>query len=231
MDTQNLPCRTGTWLILLLLLSWSTAAVAQTTVEGTVIDAEAESPLPGVNVRVQDTQIGTLTNSEGRFTIELPEDQRTLVFSFVGFSTQEVTVPDGETEIQVSMELDVVGIDEVVVTGLASSVKRENLANAVTKIDEEDIAGTVEPSTLDGALQGKLAGVKITSQSGAPGGGINCPDAGHQHAGSWLLTAALHHRRCLREQFSDFNGSVVGRRSRRRQPRQRSQSAGRLKSR
>ena len=173
MDTQNLPCRTGTWLILLLLLSWSTAAVAQTTVEGTVIDAEAESPLPGVNVRVQDTQIGTLTNSEGRFTIELPEDQRTLVFSFVGFSTQEVTVPDGETEIQVSMELDVVGIDEVVVTGLASSVKRENLANAVTKIDEEDIAGTVEPSTLDGALQGKLAGVKITSQSGAPGGGIN----------------------------------------------------------
>ncbi|MCS4054517.1 carboxypeptidase-like regulatory domain-containing protein [Salinibacter ruber] len=84
--------------------------MAQTTVEGTVIDAEAESPLPGVNVRVQDTQIGARTDSEGRFSVELPEGQRTLVFSFVGFATQEVTVPEGETEIQVAMESDVVGI-------------------------------------------------------------------------------------------------------------------------
>lgn len=174
MHDRYLIRHAGAWLILLaLLMSWPTLAVAQTTVEGTVIDAEDETPLPGVNVTVQNTQVGALTDADGRFTIELPEGRRTLVFSFVGFATQEVTVPEGETNIDVSMEPDVVGLDEVVVTGLASSIKRENLANAVTKIDAEDIAGNVDPSTLDGAMQGKLAGVNITSQSGAPGGGIN----------------------------------------------------------
>ncbi|PEN08454.1 SusC/RagA family protein [Longimonas halophila] len=161
------------WLILFALLGAPMLATAQTTVEGTVIDAEDESPLPGVNVTVQNTQIGALTNADGQFTIELPEGRRTLVFSFVGFATQEIDVTEGETSIEVSMEPDVMGLDEVVVTGLASSIKRENLANAVTKIDAEDIAGNVDPSTLDGAMQGKLAGVNITSQSGAPGGGIN----------------------------------------------------------
>lgn len=173
MHDRYLIRHAGAWFILLALLSWPTLAGAQTTVNGTVIDAEDESPLPGVNVRVQNTQIGTLTDPDGQFTIDLPEDQRTLVFSFVGFATQEVTVADGETEIEVAMEPDVVGLDEVVVTGLASSIARENLANAVTKIDADDIAGNVDPSTLDGAMQGKLAGVDITSQSGAPGGGIN----------------------------------------------------------
>jgi TonB-linked SusC/RagA family outer membrane protein len=161
------------WISLYLLLCSPAAVMAQTTVEGTVIDAEDESPLPGVNVTVQNTQIGALTNADGRFTIELPEGRRTLVFSFVGFATQEVTVPEGETTIEVALEPDVVGLDEVVVTGLASSIARENLANSVATINAEDIAGTVDPTTLDGAMQGKLAGVDITSQSGAPGGGIN----------------------------------------------------------
>lgn len=162
-----------TLLVLMGLMGMPSLTVAQTTVEGTVIDAEDESTLPGVTVRVQNTQIGALTDNEGQFTIDLPEGQRVLVFSFVGFATQEVEVPEGETELEIVMEPDIVGLDEVVVTGMASSIKRENLANAVTKIDAEDIAGNVDPSTLDGALQGKLAGVNITSQSGAPGGGIN----------------------------------------------------------
>ncbi len=173
MHDRYLMRHAGAWLMLLALLSWPTLAAAQTTVEGTVIDAEDESPLPGVNVRVQNTQIGALTDADGQFTIELPEGRRTLIFSFVGFATQEVTVPEGETTIEVAMAPDVVGLDEVVVTGLASSIARENLANAVTTINAEDIAGTVDPATLDGAMQGKLAGVDITSQSGAPGGGIN----------------------------------------------------------
>lgn len=173
MHNRYRMCHAWAWLILSLLLAGPTVAVAQTTVEGTVLDAEDESPLPGVNVRVQNTQIGALTNADGQFTIEMPDGRRTLIFSFVGFATQEVNVPEGETTIEVLMEPDVVGLDEVVVTGLASSIARENLANSVATINAEDIAGTVDPTTLDGAMQGKLAGVDITSQSGAPGGGIN----------------------------------------------------------
>ena len=161
------------WLILCALLGGPTLATAQTTVEGTVIDAEDESPLPGVNVRVQNTQIGALTDADGQFTIELPEGRRTLVFSFVGFSTQEVTVAEGETTIEVAMESDIVGLDEVVVTGLASSVSRQNLANSVETVSSEDLAGRTGTETLDGALSGKVAGAEISSYSGAPGGGMS----------------------------------------------------------
>jgi len=173
MHDRYLIRHAGAWFILLALLSGPTLAVAQTTVSGTVIDAGDESPLPGVNVRVQNTQIGTLTDPDGQFTIDLPEDQRTLVFSFVGFATQEVTVAEGETEIEVVMEPDVVGLDEVVVTGLASSVSRQNLANSVETVSSEDLAGRTGTETLDGALSGKVAGAEISSYSGAPGGGMS----------------------------------------------------------
>ena len=143
MHDRYLMRHTWAWLILCALLGGPTLATAQTTVEGTVIDAEDESPLPGVNVRVQNTQIGALTDADGQFTIELPEGRRTLVFSFVGFSTQEFTVPEGETEIEVTMEPDIVGLDEVVVTGLASSVSRQNTANSV-----ETVSGKTWPDAL-----------------------------------------------------------------------------------
>lgn len=162
--------------IVLFALLWllvPSHAWAQFTVQGTVTDESTGETLVGVNIVAVDAGVGVVTDANGRYAIDLPGDQATLRFSFVGFRQQEVQVTPQTGTLNIALVPDVANLEELVVTGLATSVKRENLANAVTKIDAEEIAGTVDPSTLDGALQGKLAGVNITAQSGAPGGGIN----------------------------------------------------------
>ena len=148
-------------------------AAAQRTVSGTVVDAEEGASVPGVNVRVRGTQIGTTTGMEGEFSVEVPANRNTLVFSFVGFRTRTVTLDEGQTSVRIEMEPDVMGMDEVVVTGLASSIKRENLANSIETVSAAELIGTTPSQTLDGALSGKVAGAQIRSYSGAPGGGIS----------------------------------------------------------
>ncbi|MEP0547120.1 MAG: SusC/RagA family TonB-linked outer membrane protein [Rhodothermales bacterium] len=168
-----MPSHPTRWLMLLALLL-GPAAFAQTTqISGTVTDADSGEPLPGVNIRVEATQIGTITNVDGSYQIALPINNRTLIYTFVGYRTQEVAVPEGQAVVDVQLEEDLLGLDEVVVTGLASSVKRQNLANSVETISARELAGVTTPSTLDGALQGKITGAVITSNSGAPGGGFS----------------------------------------------------------
>lgn len=149
------------------------AALAQFTVEGTVFDAATDTPIPGANVLIVGTTTGVSTDADGQFEVRVTEDAATLRFSFVGYQTVEEEVTPSTGRLDIRLEPDVSNLEEVVVTGLATSIQRRNLANAVTKIDAEDIAGNVDPSTLDNALQGKLPGVNIVSQSGAPGGGNN----------------------------------------------------------
>lgn len=160
---------------LLLAGGWGTgAAQAQTTtVSGTVSDEGSGSSIPGVNVAIANSTIGTTTDVEGRYELELPPDQRTLVFSFIGYQTREVEVPEGQTQLDVALTEDVVGLDEVVVTGLASSVKRSNLANSVATVSGEELTGRTTQQTLDGALSGKVTGAEVSSYTGAPGGGMS----------------------------------------------------------
>ena len=161
------------WLLLLALLL-GPAAFAQTTqISGTVTDESSGEPLPGVNIRVEATQIGTITNVDGSYQIALPINNRTLIYTFVGYRTREVAVSEGQAVVNVQLEEDLLGLDEVVVTGLASSVKRQNLANSVETISARELAGTTTNQTLDGALSGKITGGVITSYTGAPGGGIS----------------------------------------------------------
>jgi len=160
-------------LCLAVLLGVAAPAHAQQTVSGVVTDASDETTIPGVTVAVQGTQVGTLTDTEGRFEITLPADRRTLVFSFVGYATQEVTVDEGQAQLDVALEQDVVGLDEVVVTGLASTVARENLANSIETIDAEALTGNTGAQSLDAALSGKVSGAQISSYTGAPGGGMS----------------------------------------------------------
>lgn len=148
-------------------------AQAQVTVQGTVTDASNGEPIPGANVQVRNSTIGTSTDVEGRYELTLPEGRRILVFSFIGFRTREVEVPEGETRIDVQLQEDVVGLDEVVVTGLASTVKRQNLANSVATVNAAELSGTTVTQTVDEALAGKIAGADIRSYSGAPGGGFS----------------------------------------------------------
>ena len=147
------------------------SAWAQRTITGTVTAVDTGEPMPGVNVRVEGTTRGTTSNPDGSYSIELPTDRNQLTFTFVGFRSQTVTVGDRST-VDVQLEEDVLGLDEVVVTGLATSVKRRNLANSVGTISEQDLV-PVPAQTLERALSGKIAGLSISQNTGAPGGGIN----------------------------------------------------------
>ncbi|WP_350216414.1 SusC/RagA family TonB-linked outer membrane protein [Ekhidna sp.] len=137
-------------------------------VSGTVTDASNGEPLPGVTVLVKGTTNGTITGINGEYELAVPSGS-TLVFSSIGYSSQEVAASSAG---DVAMSTDVTNLDEVVVTGLATSVKRSNLANSVSTVSSEQLTGMTNQGTVDGALYGKLTGVNLTSISGAPGGGI-----------------------------------------------------------
>ncbi len=138
-------------------------------VSGTVTDAITGDGLIGVNVVIKGTTTGTITDLDGNYALTAPEDA-ILVFSFIGYRTTEVAA--SSTEINVQLQEDVTNLEEVVISGLASSVKRSNLANAVATISAKELTGNTGQSTMDGALYGKLPGINITQSSGAPGGGI-----------------------------------------------------------
>ncbi|EAQ37965.1 TonB dependent/ligand-gated channel [Dokdonia sp. MED134] len=154
--------------ILTLLLAFVVqVSFAQTTVSGTV--TEDNGPLPGANVIIKGTSTGTQTDFDGNYSIQAsPSD--VLVFSFVGFATQEVTVGNQST-INVALAADN-ALDEVVVT--AQGVKREKkaLGYAVSEVASEEIEGRTEGDVAR-VLSGKASGVQITSQSGASGSATN----------------------------------------------------------
>ncbi|NER13078.1 SusC/RagA family TonB-linked outer membrane protein [Leptobacterium flavescens] len=157
--------------IYVFFLFLSVGVFAQQQVSGTVVEADTSTPLLGVNVLEKGTTNGTVTDFDGKFQLNVSSLPATLVFSSLGYETQEVTVTSS-TPISVSMASAATGLDEVVVTGLGTSIKRRNLANAVSTVSAEELVGTTTQPTLDGALYGKLTGVNITSSSGAPGGGF-----------------------------------------------------------
>lgn len=140
-------------------------------VSGKVIDSKDGSPLPGVNVAVKGTNRGTTTDASGQFKVSAA-DKATLIVSFVGYSTQNASV-GGRSVVNIALAENVSELSEVVVNGLATSVKRSNLANAVSTVSATQITGTTTPITVDGALNGKLAGVTIQQNTSMPGGGFN----------------------------------------------------------
>ena len=152
---------------LLTHVSWAQDNV----VTGSVFDGFSGDALAGVNVIIKNTTTGTVSDVDGQFRLNVSEFPTTLVFSFIGYSPLEVPVEQAR-ELTIEMTEDAMDLDEVVVTGLASSVKRSNLANAVSTIDAEELTGVTSQPTLDGAIYGKLTGANIVSTSGAPGGGI-----------------------------------------------------------
>ncbi len=154
----------------LLLLSFT--ASAQFTATGTVTDV-SEQPLIGVSIVVKGTTSGTVTDFDGNFSLQVPSNEATLMFSYTGFKTAEIVVSPTNNVVNLEMTEDIARLEEVVVTGLASGVKRANSGVAVTSITGDELSEQTNPQTLDNALYGKIPGVQMTSSSGAPGGGIN----------------------------------------------------------
>lgn len=141
---------------------------AQMTVSGTVTDGEM--PLPGVNILVQGTNNGTTTDFDGNYTLTDVDEDAVLVFSFLGFSQQEISV-DGRDTINVTMQEDADALSEVVVIGYGS-VQQRDATGAVSTVTAEDFNRGVVASPEE-LIQGRTAGLQVTSASGEPGAGVN----------------------------------------------------------
>ncbi|GAA0872342.1 TonB-dependent receptor [Gangjinia marincola] len=157
-----------TFFVLLFLSSISFAQSSQ--VSGTVVSQVDGFPIPGVSVIIKGESRGTVTDFDGNFTIDNLQLPSTLVFSYVGFITQEILVSSDEA-ISVQLVEDVAKLDEVVVVGYGTQKKKE-VTGAVSVVSSETIE-TLKPARIEQALQGQVAGVNITSSSGAPGAALD----------------------------------------------------------
>ena len=138
-------------------------------ITGQVTDGNA-NPVAGVNITIGSSNKGTVTDAEGKFTLTAPDNAR-LVISAVGFKSQTITLSASQSTIQVKLDEDFAKLDEVIVTGMATTVKRRNLSNAVGTISSKELNGIAPAQTFDAALNGKVTGAYINANSGAPGGG------------------------------------------------------------
>lgn len=152
-------------ILLALVLVTGQLAFAQTTVTGTVTDASNGTPLPTVNVLVQGTTVGTSTDLDGNYSINVPEGYDVLTFSYVGYITVNIPI-DGRTEINVALDVDEVLLEDVVVVGYGSQSQKE-ITSSVATVGEEDFnKGTINsPAQL---LQGKVPGLSIYNRGGDP---------------------------------------------------------------
>lgn len=148
-----------------VIIFMAASAFAQATIEGRIVDIEGES-LPGVSVKIKGTTTGTVTDLDGYYKLSNVPTDATLEFSFLGMLTEEIEVGD-KTTIDVTMVDDIKSLEEVVVVGYGS-VKRANLTGAVVDIKAEELED-IPVANLSAALDGKLAGVKISSSTGVPG--------------------------------------------------------------
>jgi TonB-linked SusC/RagA family outer membrane protein len=135
-------------------------------ISGTVTGADDGSPLPGVSVVVQGTTIGTVTDFEGKYSLTVPESANTLVFSFVGMRTATVNL-DGQTTLDVILETDAVGIDEVMVVAYGTA-KKASFTGSAENIGQDKIEN-IQATNITNLLEGATAGIQTTSSAGQPG--------------------------------------------------------------
>ncbi len=154
--------------VLFLFLLFSIQIWAQDKeISGTVVD-EDQIPLPGVNVRVKNSNIGTVTDFDGNFSLSIPDtDGVVIVFSSIGFTTKEVTVGN-RTSLNISMEVDTESLNEVVVTAFGIERNQKSLSYGVQEIESEELTEGNRTNLVSG-LQGKVSGVTIGNSGGAPG--------------------------------------------------------------
>jgi TonB-linked SusC/RagA family outer membrane protein len=135
------------------------------TISGTVTSAEDNSGLPGVSVIVKGTTVGTVTDIEGGYTLEIP-DNSTLVFSYVGFVSEEVVVGN-QSVVDIVLTPDLTQLEEIVVVGYGT-VKKSDLTGSVSSVKSEELTAYPAIGAVQ-ALQGRAAGVQITANNGEPG--------------------------------------------------------------
>ena len=160
-------CLNLTMILVLTLTLDLTASAQQVTIRGTVTDGTTGDPMPGVNIVVSGTTTGTMTDAAGSFTLDVPNANATLQFSFIGYVSQSVPL-GGRTTLAISLTSDVAQLREVVVVGYGTQLKRD-LTGSVTRVDAERLLDKPAFNVAQ-AIGGKIAGVKIIESNGAPGG-------------------------------------------------------------
>ncbi len=149
--------------LLLLLMMVSLATYAQDrTVSGTITD-DADNPLPGVSILAKGTQTGTTTNTQGEYSLNVPRNSRTLVFSYIGYKTTEVAI-NNESSINLKLEPTAEALGELVVVGYGTQ-KKSTLTGAVSSVTPKELTALPVVSATQ-ALQGRVPGVQITNNSG-----------------------------------------------------------------
>lgn len=139
------------------------------TVTGTVNDSEG-APLPGASIVIKGTSIGTSTDFDGKFTINVPNDGKTLVVSYIGFSIQEVEIGTA-VDFTIQLETDANTLDEVVVVGYGT-VLRKDVTGALSSVKVENNVAS-QSTSVDQLLQGRAAGVQVISNGSALGAGLS----------------------------------------------------------
>jgi TonB-linked SusC/RagA family outer membrane protein len=170
-------------LMVLFLILNGTLVAQQINIQGKVTAAEDPEGLPGVSIVAEGTGTGTVSDINGNFSINVPNQNTVLVFSYIGYASQSITV-GSQTTLNVVMESEAKGLDEFIVTAFGISQEKKSLGYAAQNIDAEAITKVKQPNLVS-SLQGQAAGVQITNSGGAPGQsariiirGINSLDPG-----------------------------------------------------
>ncbi len=149
----------------------STVLAQERMITGKVTSTEDGTALPGVNVVLKGTTNGTVSDSDGSYRLSVPSSGGTLVFSFIGFQTQEVAIGD-RAVVDLSLGQDVKQLSEIVVTGTGVATEKRKLAIAVESVAADKLP-QAPTASVDQALVGKIAGAQISSTDGTPGANIN----------------------------------------------------------
>ena len=151
----------------------------ETTITGSVSDMSGV-PLLGATIQVEGSTIGTVTDFDGNYTINVPQSASTLVFSYIGYVQKSVPIA-GQSVIDVQLEEDLNALDEVVVTAMGIERNKKSLSYAISEVDGDQLANKAEADVLK-ALSGKVAGVNITGSGGAAGSSTNIIIRGNNSA-------------------------------------------------
>ncbi len=142
-------------------------ALGQSSTVSGKITAEDGNALPGVSVQIKDTSIGTVTDLDGRYALEVPADAAALIFSFIGYESAEVEI-GARTVIDYQLYPDIQQLGEIVITALGIEQEKRSLGYSVDELQGQEITRTKQPNVVS-ALQGQVSGVQITNSGGAPG--------------------------------------------------------------
>lgn len=162
---DDISWKRGILVLIMLLFSILPTFAQNLEIKGTVYDNLTKEPLPGVNITIEGTTTGAVSDAMGKYTITVPSADATLVFSFIGYTTQKVSV-QGRTIIDVTLEMSATELDEVVAIGYGN-VRKKDITGSVSSVKGEALQA-IPVSTAVESLTGKMAGVQVTTTEGSP---------------------------------------------------------------